>query len=67
EKEMKKTEKVEVTSVNVTDEQATVKVGANKQLSATNEPSGQKGTYAVTGRKTYASGTSTGRVKGLAE
>jgi hypothetical protein len=42
EKEMKKTEKVEVTSVNVTDEQVTVKVDATKQLSATTEPSGQK-------------------------
>ncbi|HEE8810025.1 TPA: Ig-like domain-containing protein, partial [Staphylococcus aureus] len=67
EKEMKKTEKVEVTSVNVTDEQVTVKVDATKQLSATTEPSGQKVTYAVTEGQTYASVTSTGLVKGLAE
>lgn len=67
EKEMKKTEKVEVASVNVTDEQVTVKVDATKQLSATTEPSGQKVTYAVTEGQTYASVTSTGLVKGLAE
>ncbi len=67
EKEMKKTEKVEVTSVNVTDEQVTVKVDATKQLSATTEPSGQKVTYAVTEGQTYASVSPTGLVKGLAE
>ncbi|WP_460905814.1 Ig-like domain-containing protein, partial [Staphylococcus aureus] len=66
-KEMKKKEKIEVTSVNVTDEQVTVKVDATKQLSATSEPSGQKVAYAVTEGRTYASGTSTGLVKGLAE
>ncbi|SUK66481.1 phage major tail, phi13 family protein [Staphylococcus aureus] len=60
---MKKTEKVEVTSVNVTDEQVTVKVDATKQLSATTEPSGQKVTYAVTEGQTYASVTSTGPLK----
>ena len=38
-----------------------------EQLSATTEPSGQKVTYAVTEGQTYASVTSTGLVKGLAE
>lgn len=67
EKEMKKTEKIDVTSVNISDEQVTVKIDETKQLSATTEPPGQKVTYAVTEGQTYASVSSTGLVKGLAE
>lgn len=67
EKEMKKTEKIDVTSVNISDEQVTVKIDETKQLSATTEPPGQKVTYAVTEGETYASVSSTGLVKGLAE
>lgn len=54
-------------SVNISDEQVTVKIDETKQLSATTEPSGQKVTYAVTEGQTYASVSPTGLVKGLAE
>ncbi|MDQ6390296.1 Ig-like domain-containing protein, partial [Staphylococcus aureus] len=47
--------------------EVTVKVDETKQLSATTQPSGQKVTYAVTEGQTYASVSSTGLVKGLAE
>ncbi|MDG6666598.1 Ig-like domain-containing protein, partial [Staphylococcus aureus] len=67
EKEMKKTEKVKVTSVNIEDDQITVKVDENKQLTATTEPSGQRVTYKVTEGQGYASVSPTGLVKGLAE
>ena len=54
-------------SVNISDEQVTVKLMKQNNFSATTEPSGQKVTYAVTEGQTYASVSPTGLVKGLAE